>query len=86
MKKTYFKPEIMFEDFTLSNNIAAGCEIKTNTPSLNQCGVNLSGINVFITGMNGCAFGVGKPGDIDAQYGDTICYQVPVGVENLFNS
>ena len=85
MKKTYTKPEIMFEDFTLSTNIASGCEVKTRTPSENQCGVNASGINVFIEGMTGCeGFPVPDNGGGDGEFGN-ICYHVPYG-ENLFTS
>ena len=84
MKKVYSKPIVVFEDFTLSTNIAGDCEHKTNTPSINQCGVNASGINVFMTGMQGCEdFPVGTPGG-DGEFGN-ICYHVPYG-ENLFNS
>ena len=30
MKKQYVKPELYFEDFELSANIATGCEAPTN--------------------------------------------------------
>ena len=83
MKKTYSKPEIMFEDFTLSVNIAGDCEIRTNTPSRNVCSytVNdefLGPLNLFITGVGAC---------IDKNDGDYngVCYHVPQG-DNLFNS
>ena len=40
MKKIYSKPEIVFENFALSENIAnAGCEVKTNTPAQGTCGI-----------------------------------------------
>ncbi len=85
MKKAYSKPQIMFEDFTLTTNIAAGCEVKTETPSWNQCGVDASGVNVFLTGMTGCeGFPVTPDGGGDGSFGN-ICYHVPYG-ENLFNS
>ena len=86
MKKAYFKPEILFEDFTLTTHIASDCEVKTNTPSQGQCGINASGINIFLEGMNGCkdfGFVEVKPGG-DGSFGK-ICYHVPFG-ENLFNS
>ena len=84
MKKAYSKPEIFFEDFTLTTNIAGTCEHKTNTPSSWQCGVNASGINVFLEGMTGCEdFAVGAAGG-DGEF-NNICYHVPYG-ENLFNS
>lgn len=83
MKKAYSKPEIFFEDFTLTTNIATACEHKTNTPSSWQCGVNASGINVFLDNIQGCEFKVGAAGG-DGEF-NSICYHVPYG-ENLFNS
>ena len=84
MKKVYMKPEIMFESFTLSTNIAGDCEVKTWLPSNNSCGLDFSGVTVFMTGMNGCT-----DIQIDSEGGDgewnNICYHVPYG-ENLFNS
>ena len=38
MKKTYSKPQIMFEAFTLSTNIAAGCGVINDTHSEGGCG------------------------------------------------
>lgn len=84
MKKAYSKPEIVFENFSLSTNIAGDCEVKTWLPSNNTCGMEFTGIdgNVFLTDMNGCAFQVGEGGD--GEFGN-ICYHVPYG-DNLFNS
>lgn len=82
MKKNYVKPEIMFECFSLSSNIAGDCEAKTNMPSNNTCGLDFSGLIVFMTGMAGCT-------DIQVDEGesfDGICYHVPSGDNNLFNS
>lgn len=85
MKKIYTKPEIMFEDFTLSNAIASGCEEKTNLPSSNQCGMDFSGMTVFMDGMSGCTDikvdNVGGDGEFNG-----ICYHVPSGDNNLFTS
>lgn len=85
MKKVYSKPEIMFEDFTLSTNIAGDCEAKTNLQSNDSCGMNYSGLTVFMVEMDGCT-------GIQVQYegGDGIyngiCYHVLTGDKNLFNS
>ena len=89
MKKTYTTPEIMFESFILSTNIAADCEVKTWQPTNNDCGLSFTGIgNVFLTGMNGCSDMQVSDGAGDGYIGegnDAICYHVPFG-ENLFNS
>lgn len=82
MKKHYEKPQILFESFTLSTNINAGCEHKTNLPDWNQCGIDFSGLTVFMTGMTGCT-------DIQITEGgnfDGICYHTPVEGNNLFAS
>ena len=85
MKKRYEKPEIVFEDFTLSTNIAGDCETKTNLPSNSTCGLNFSGLMVFLDGMNGCSDieidNVGGDGDFNG-----LCYHVPTGDNNLFAS
>ena len=39
MKKRYSKPDILFESFSLCQNIAAGCEIKPKNPILLMTGV-----------------------------------------------
>lgn len=89
MKKTYVKPEIMFESFTLSTNIAGDCEVKTYTPSNNSCGLEFTGVGtVFLDTMNGCqtengGFPVHSEGG-DGEF-NGICYHVPYG-NNLFNS
>lgn len=90
MKKTYMKPEIMFEDFTLTTNIAAGCEVQdVNASTINSCGLDFSGVPVFIEGMTGCAGGIEVPdpnntGDGQDPY-TSICYHNPSGT-NVFNS
>lgn len=85
MKKIYVKPEIMFEDFSLSNAITAGCEATTNQPSYNQCGIDFSGLVVFMQGMTGCTDiqvdNVGGDGEWNG-----LCYHVPNGGDNLFTS
>lgn len=84
MKKAYTKPAIMFEDFTLSTNIAGDCETKTNTPNSGNCAYTvydefLGKLDVFLSDMNICT-----TKEADGEY-NGICYQVPYG-ENLFNS
>ena len=84
MKKRYEKPQIVFEDFTLSTNIAGDCDVQTNLPSNSTCGMDFSGLHVFLDEMDGCAdieiTNVGGDGDFNG-----ICYHIPYG-DNLFNS
>lgn len=83
MKKPYQKPEIAFDCFTLSTNIAAGCAVITNTFSANQtgCGYSMGNglIMVFTSYEMGCTT-TEQPGG-----NNTVCYHPPAGY-NLFNS
>ncbi len=81
MKKTYAKPEIAFDDFTLSNTIAASCENYNNLPSLGQCGYrNAFGMNIFYSaGMSGCE-------DWEFAKINGISYDLGVAWNGLFNS
>ena len=84
MKKTYSKPEIAFESFSLCNSIAAGCEITdAKDPRLEMTGVGPNG------GI-GYAFTMTCDADVTGGAGDgifnTICYHVPDGGLNLFTS
>lgn len=85
MKKIYSKPEIAFESFSMSTNIAAGCEQPTNLPSNNECGLDFSGVYIFLDTMSGCVEKVPSDGG-DGEW-NTICYHVPDGGKNnLFTS
>ena len=87
MKKIYTKPEILFEDFAMSDSIAAGCEVITDTPNAGNCGVSFGkGRVLFLDGMSLCTRPVkdGVP-DADGLY-DGYCYHVPSQLNNLFNS
>lgn len=83
MKKEYSKPDILFDSFSLSNSIAGNCEVKTNLPSNDTCGVNLPGVGpVFTTQMGGCGIKV-----IDGRNNyNNLCYYVPHESNNVFNS
>lgn len=82
MKKKYTKPEIIFESFTLSTNIANTCEVKPDSQTdFNTCGVDM-GVIIFAQGLTGCA-------DVKIDpYGeyDGICYHVPSDLKNIFTS
>ncbi len=81
MKKVYSKPEIIFEDFALSTNIAGNCEVKTNTPSQMQCAYYSDFDEaVFLDTIQACST---YPSE--GVY-DGFCYHVPTEDKNLFNS
>lgn len=81
LKKEYTKPDIIFESFALSTSIAAGCEKKTNTPSLDQCGFKYGPDVVYIDKESGCA-----DIQVDGSILDGFCYHNPSDANNLFNS
>lgn len=82
MKKTYMAPEILFEDFSLSTSIAAGCE-KVITPVLYQCGVNYPGLGIIFTDAAwGCKIKVEDGNSLGGGY----CYHIPSESANMFNS
>ena len=86
MRKAYSKPEIMFEDFTLSTNIASGCETIVDNPSKGSCAISGSGgINVFDGTIPACEYTPGDMGTADDTY-DGACYHVPSDSSSLFNS
>lgn len=81
MKKAYVKPEIMFEDFTLSTNIAGDCEVIINNSTRGDCAYTLrTGESVFTSN-----YGVCTTKEADGDY-NGICYHVPIDSNNLFNS
>ena len=77
MKKAYAKPEIIFESFSLSQNIAAGCEVITDTQSRGTCGLEWGPDILFLDSMGNVCTGNGKVtsvgGDGEA---NGICYHV----------
>lgn len=89
MKKTYQKPEILFEDFSLSVNIAGDCSIRTNTPSEGTCAyeikVGFATWNVFTDAVAACTTKESRDGSADEIY-NSICYHVPYDNSSLFNS
>lgn len=79
MKKTYVKPQVYFENFQLSANIAAGCGTITKLATEQaQCGYN-DGIKViFIQDYTGCSYG-------QDEGSNSICYHTFEG-NKLFTS
>lgn len=85
MKKTYVKPEIMFEDFTLCTSIATGCEIVIPTPVSDTCGYAYEGGNGQTMFTKQVAQDVCFI-QVDDDEGNGFCYHVPVEGNNMFNS
>ena len=87
MKKIYSKPEIIFEDFTLSENIAGNCKIKTHTPSQGTCAFTYEdefggAVALFTQKVVAC----GTDDLFEEDGTDGFCYHVPSDTSNLFNS
>ena len=89
MKKVYVKPEIMFESFASSTNIAGNCNVPTNTPHYTTCAYvvenDLTGDkwHIFLSDMEICTTSEVKDGEDEAYNG--VCYETPFG-KSLFNS
>ena len=81
MKKAYLKPEIIFEDFTLSVHIAGDCVEIVDNPTEGTCGYPIRGGTVFIGELTGCTH---PQSDNDPYNG--FCYHVPTDTTQLFNS
>lgn len=91
MKRKYIKPEIMFEDFSLSTNIAGTCQIKVETMTYGTCGIESSGLGmVFLDNILGCSgFSVSDTDPSESVFEgefDSLCYHVPSNAQSLFNS
>lgn len=89
MKKVYKKPLVILENFSLSTSIAGDCEVKTDTQSRNTCGMDFSGITVFLDTMAGCSGDDDIPitsENGDGESDDGICYHVSSNGYNLFTS
>lgn len=82
MKKVYSKPEIMFDDFSLTTCIAAGCEEKIQGPTQGNCGLKWGQTTIFTQDSTGCQT---KVADGSPMYGN-LCYHNPDQKYNVFNS
>jgi hypothetical protein len=87
MKKAYSKPDIVFEDFSLSTNIAAGCEEKPFGHS-DQCGVKWGKKIIFTLTMTNCGTKIveGQESGADADEYNKLCYHNPYESYNVFYS
>ena len=83
MKKTYVKPEVYFESFELSANIAAGCGAgykgKVNSLNIHSCGYSYNSEVIFIT-KDVCSYQT----DNGSEYG--LCYDIPTTDNKIFAS
>lgn len=81
MKKTYCKPQISFEDFELSANIAAKCAISVGPDDLQHCAYEIPGIGkLFLRTYSECEYKLRT----DGEFG--LCYHIPMERNSLFNS
>ena len=86
MKKSYTKPEIVYESFLMSTNIAGNCESIVGNPSKGACPVKGTGdINMFSGTLSFCDFAPEDMGGVVDEW-DGACYHVPTEYNNLFNS
>ena len=88
MRKTYSKPQIMFEAFTLNTSIAAGCSLINTLPNVErECGFEVATdrfgndivFNTAIQDVTGCNVGAEGP------YND-LCYDNPRSEYIIFQS
>jgi hypothetical protein len=83
VKKRYSKPEIHFDDFSLTTSISAGCEAKITNAVQFQCGLPFAGKDIFTSQF---------PAACEKQVTDGspayngLCYHVPIDTKNIFNS
>lgn len=81
MKKTYVKPEVYFESFELSANIATGCKLISNAAE-QLCAVTDKELGVtYFADAASCGNDYTPPSE-----GDKICYGVPQANNNVFTS
>lgn len=85
MKKTYIKPQIMFESFSVSESIAGTCERIVGNPLEGSCAYHYvdefgDENNVFSDLVAACTT-KWQTDEIDG-----FCYHVPYDTSDLFNS
>ena len=82
MKKTYAKPQIVFESFQLTANIAGDCNTKPNIANEATCGyIDDNGWIIF----QNSAVCIDVQVDPDDNY-NGLCYHVPTGDMSVFTS
>lgn len=86
MKKTYSKPQIVIENFTLSTNVAGDCEQPYTLQAQFICAIpdtSGAGLNLFSTAFSGDC---NVDGNGNTATYDGFCYHIPSEKNQLFNS
>lgn len=92
MKKVYSAPDILFESFVMSTNIAGDCEILPTDwlqSNYNSCGHVYGDYIIFGTDLGGCNGSGDAYRQVNPDSGyfkDSYCYHVPSVESNIFNS
>lgn len=81
MKKTYAKPQIVFESFQLTANIAGDCNTGPNSADEATCGYNDDNGWIVFQNSAVCNFPAGPDGKHNE-----LCYHVPTGDISVFTS
>ena len=84
MRKKYSKPDIGFENFSLSVSVA-NCEIHITGANAGTCAMIYDGIPIFTDDVHGCKQENGGVPIVDSAT-NGFCYHVPIETNNLFNS
>ena len=85
MKRKYSCPDIVFESFSLNENIASvnsNCTRNITNMYSNSCGLWFGDKVVFTIAAAGCDF---KTQD-GSPFFDGLCYHIPTADNRLFNS
>ena len=85
MKKIYTTPDILFEPFSLDENIAStnsNCTRNITNAYAGVCGFPYGNKIIFTTAVAGCQVKLQDGSPIF----DGLCYHIPVGENKLFNS
>lgn len=87
MKKVYTAPQILFESFTMSTNIAGNCESIVGNPTQGTCAViGTGGVNIFDSSVGTACTDTPEDWGFGDDMYDGFCYHVPVEATTLFNS
>lgn len=77
MKKTYNKPEIIFDDVALSTDIAGNCAYIATFDN-GSCPIRVEGFNVVIFSETSC--------EVKGVDGENVCYHAPGDDMKVFSS